>query len=223
MDDRTLGNLFERFATHDFDIIIENESVDNSVKILHDTLLEDFNLCCPLKSKFVSYKDHEKPWINHTIKILIKKRQLYLKLYKLGHMNTGEYCNFRNYVTKQIKLAKRNYYNKIFDDVRGNIIKTWKIINNVLKPHTSDERKSIKKLFFEGRLHESDFEIAEAFNNFFSTVGANISETFPVMNGQYKDYLSQNSISNSFFFSPIHSHDVSIIINSLKNKTCHHS
>ena len=55
--DRTLGNLFDRFATHNFGIIIENETVDNSIRILHNTLLEDFNLCCPLKSKYVSYKD----------------------------------------------------------------------------------------------------------------------------------------------------------------------
>ena len=53
-------------------------------------LLEDFNLCCPLKSKFVSYRDFEKPWNDHTIKILIKKRQLHLKLRKLGHLNPGE-------------------------------------------------------------------------------------------------------------------------------------
>ena len=92
-----------------------------------------------------------------------------------------------------------------------------------MKPHASGDNKSIKNIIFEGRQRESDFEIAEAFNKFFSTIGTNISLTFPDMNDQYQDYLSQNSISNSFFFSPIHSHDISIIIKSLKNKTCHHS
>ena len=57
-----------------------------------------------------------------------------------------------------------------------------------------------KKLFFEGRLCENDFVIAEAFDKKKFTVGANISQTFPGMSDEYKDYFSLNSMSNSFFF-----------------------
>ena len=74
----------------------------------------------------MSYEDFEKPWIDHTIKILIKKRQLYLKLRELGHLKTREYSKYRNCVFKRIKLTKIDYYHKIFNDVRGAIKKNGK-------------------------------------------------------------------------------------------------
>ena len=43
LNESTLGNFFERFETHNFDIIIENEIVDSSIQIMHNTLLEDLN------------------------------------------------------------------------------------------------------------------------------------------------------------------------------------
>ena len=58
-----------------------------------------------------------------------------------------EHTNFRSV----IRIAKRKYYDHIFDELKGDIRKTWRIINNVLKPNNYDRKRVIKKLNFEGR------------------------------------------------------------------------
>ena len=94
-NDSTLGNLLERFATQFRYYHCEQECrqfYKIYCKIRYQTILtlKKNPLSNPLKSKFASYEDLEKPWIDHTIKVLIKKIQLCLKLRKLGHLNAGE-------------------------------------------------------------------------------------------------------------------------------------
>ena len=54
------------------------------MEIIHNKLLNDYNSCCTLKNKYISYKYNMKPWIDDSIQAKIKKRQLYFSLYKLN-------------------------------------------------------------------------------------------------------------------------------------------
>lgn len=223
INDETLSNLYDHFSRHNFQQIIELKSVDESMEIIHNQLLSDYNLCCPLKTKYISYKDNIKPWIDNSIKTKMKKRQLYFRLYKLNLITKREHNNFRNHVTSVIRIAKRKYYDRIFDEVKGDIRKTWKIINSVLKPKNYDLKRVIKKLNFEGREYSDDSDISHIFNSFFSTIGSNIAETFGDVGDDHKTYTSRDRICNSFFLSPVSSNDIFSIIKSMKNKSSHHS
>ena len=89
-----------------------------------------------------------KPWIDNSTKAKIKKRQLYFRLYNLNLIMKREHTNFLNHMTSVIRIAKRKYYDRIFDDLKDDIRKTQRIINNVFKPNDYDIKWVIKKLNF---------------------------------------------------------------------------
>ena len=53
----------------------------------------------------------------------MKQRAYYFKLYKLKHVSKNFYNTIRNNVTKKIRLAKRDYFTKLFEDLKNNIKK----------------------------------------------------------------------------------------------------
>ena len=81
----------------------------------------------------------------------------------------------------------------------------------------------VKSLVIEGVCLNSDQEIAQAFNNHFTTVGNKIDDSLPVASDQYEylDYVSTISPTNSFYFSPISPSDVNRVIHLMENKSTH--
>ena len=114
-----LGVAINNANLHNYNI----ENIDDSVEHLHGTILENFYRCCPIKTKFVSPKDKLKPWINESIKRDIKQREHYFKLFKLKRVSKSFYNSVRNNVSKNIRFAKRDYFERLFDDLKNNIKK----------------------------------------------------------------------------------------------------
>ena len=93
-------------------------------KVLHqycfEKVLHHYNLHVPIKTEFISSKDIEKPWINLELKNCMKKHQTYFRLFKQNLISEREYNVFRNFVTVCIRLAKNEYYEKLFADLKSN-------------------------------------------------------------------------------------------------------
>ena len=62
----------------------------------------------------------------------MSKPQNKQSLYKQGAISDREYKNFRNVVNNQIRMAKKKYYKKIFNENKNNLKQTWSVINKVL-------------------------------------------------------------------------------------------
>ena len=54
------------------------------------------------------------------------------------------YKQYRNTVSNAIRRSKREYYHKLFDEVKSNLKGTWKVINNVL--NKTKKKSSYQKL-----------------------------------------------------------------------------
>ena len=65
--------------------------------------------------QFLKNTTNDVPWINNKLKILIRKRNNLFKRYKknCNSFSKIKYIIARNNVTKQLKLAKKNYESKI--------------------------------------------------------------------------------------------------------------
>ena len=74
-------------------------------------------------TKTISVKDEMKPWINSQIKENIKKRQnnYLLILYRRNLMSRREYNAYRKQVNDQIRSSKRNYFNRLFHNIKTDI------------------------------------------------------------------------------------------------------
>ena len=90
------------------------------------------------------------------------------------------------------------------------------ICNTVNKSNL--KRNSPKCLLVNDKTINTPIEIAEAFNNFFASVGPNLASSFPkVSEKNYRKFL-KNKVSSSFYLSPPQDTEVFDIIMSLKSK-----
>ena len=221
VNDTTLNNLY--FGLLNENLHSPNTSIDIQIEHLHNKILENFKRFCPIKSKFISPKDKLKPWINDSLKLEMKQRNYYFNLFKRNLISINFYNSFRNGVTKRIRLAKQKYYDKLFDDIKNNLKKTWQTINSILSRNSTKRKQCIKSLIVEGITLSDNIEIAEAFNKHFSTVGKVIDESIPNQGNQnnHLNYTAPLPTSNSFFLAPVTPSIIKLIIERMKSKSTH--
>ena len=121
-NEHCLYNLFCELSSYDFNYLLNISDLNLSITMLHEKVLESYNKHCPIKTKLLSYKSSEKPWITPSLKFKMKKRQRYFDLYKRNLMTFSEYKNFRNHVTNQIRASKK-YFHNLFNRIRNDVKK----------------------------------------------------------------------------------------------------
>ena len=94
--------------------------------------------------------------------------------------------------------------------------KTWSLINNIIRPNSSQRNISEIKTN-DGIITESK-SIAEAFNNYFVSIGKDISDSIP-SSGDHLKFMRGN-INSSFFIQPTDAQEVFSMISNLEPKSC---
>jgi hypothetical protein len=97
--------------------------------------------------------------------------------------------------------------------------KTWKTINNIINPNVNTNRNVIQKIVCDDMVYDDPISISETFNNYFSTIGNNISNSVHCNANDHLQFLRNNNCPNSFFFSPVLPIDIEKINMSLKYKS----
>ena len=140
---------------------IDNESTNSIKRLLHATdwsimhseflsnkMNEYINLCAPLKTVTLGYKHviREK-WMT---KGLLKSSHNLNKLRSKQSMNNNnftvnKYKTYRNLYKRLIRVAKTTHYSEQIEHHRGNISKTWIIINKLIgKNHDKSNWRNLK-------------------------------------------------------------------------------
>ena len=119
-----------------------------------------------LKTRKYSNRKQSLPWINASIRKLMKQRDLALKTALKSSLNTDMalFKGLRNRVTKELRNAKAEYYISAITNARGNSASIWKQINSLIKP---SKKEIISELKINNNIISESEEIAEEFNNFF--------------------------------------------------------
>ena len=215
----SLQNLYDGIAMHNFASIINATEVDDAIRRLYDIIFYYYNVNCPIKVKTVSYKQKLKPWISESILGDIRKRQSFSLLCKRGVISRANFNRFRNYVTSRIRDARKNYYELKFAQCKNDMKKTWRLINNIIKPGYRLNKQSIAKIIDDEVELSDPMHIAEKMNFEFANVGRKIAESCEQVDESFLHWL-RGDFSSSFFYRPITSFDIQRILLSLKNKSC---
>ena len=102
-----------------------------------------------------------------------------------------------------------------FVEVKRELRRTWTLIDNIISPNSFKKRNRVDSLkLHDGTIVESDLDVANAFNNYFSAVGSSIASSF-ADDGNPWQYLLCNS-TKSFFLSPPSIDDIVSYIMALK-------
>ena len=121
-------------------------------------------------------------------------------------------------MTSELRRAVEGHYRSLIDENSNNPKEMWKTINKVLnKNQCSTTPRSV---MYEGQLVEKQKEIAEAFNNHFTTIGPKLAEKIETKESDDPlKYLIDEGPSTAprFEFHPV---DPSTIEKEIKNLKC---
>ena len=161
--------------------------------------LECIDRHAPLKSKRVRLS--KSPWINSNLKKLMHKRDI-LKLKAIRSKNPNDWREFRkhrNFVNSQVRIAKQSYYNNTFQENKGNVRNTWRVINKLTSRKVKNS--SIKETKLNDKsIHDSP-ELSETFNSHFATIGPKLANNISQnSDSSYLNYLSKTN--NTFELRP---------------------
>ena len=120
-------------------------------------------------------RNEHKPWLTNEIKHMSYHRD-YLKKQSIKQRSTDydkAYKRCKNKLNNLIKETKNEYFRNKLSNAK-NSKESWPTINELLnkKPKTTE----VKELDINGQLVTDDDEIADAFNQYFSTIGSTLSD-----------------------------------------------
>ena len=154
---------YTNFAPESFQVDLNNkliEFIENDLStantLVLDTMYDKFiNIIkqaidehAPMK--IVSRKCQkllERPWITQGLLVFIKRKR---KMYKTHFLSKDEnlislYRIYANKLNKIIYIAKKTYFNKMFDKHKSNPRKTWQMIKSLL-PNAKVSSPTINKI-----------------------------------------------------------------------------
>ena len=114
----------------------------------------------------MKFPHSDKPWITPSIKMLVKERQK-----AFYSQNTPLWKSLRNKVQQTIAECKRSFYQTKVQDLKKDNCRKWRGIVNKMSGRSERSRHLL--LERDGKTL-SDPELANALNNFFTSVSLDI-------------------------------------------------
>ena len=146
---------------------------------------------------------------------MIKAKSHYFQLYRLSLVSIDENRRFRNKVNSIIRKHKTKFYADLFENCKSDLRRTWKNINNLIA--TNKKPKEIKRIIYSNVTYTSNKDIANAFNNFFCSIGTEYDSKIPTPDMDPCKFINVNHLQSYFFLEPVSPIEVGYHIKNLKN------
>ena len=127
-----------------------------------------------------------------------------------------KYKQYRNLISTLLKRSKCLYFTKFFNDNLNNLKNTWKGIKNLISLKNVSH-SSPSSIYYNNKTVTSPFEIANAFNNYFSNIALDIQSSIKYSAKEFHEFLPPLNIK-SFFLSPTDKNEIISIISALDSQ-----
>ena len=189
--------------------------VNDKTDLFCTNLYNLYNSCCPIRQKNISLKHLHKPWITDgLLRSLNRKHDLFRKM-KRNIVPFEVYNNYKNQLTSLLRKAKKSYYEHRFNQCSGDIKKTWKCLNSLIK---AKKTKTSITLSENGSDVVDSHRVSETYNKYFSNIAKELDNKIPLTNLSPLQYMGDPS-QNSFFGQPTNPNEVAKIISKFANKS----
>jgi cell fate (sporulation/competence/biofilm development) regulator YmcA (YheA/YmcA/DUF963 family) len=164
--------------------VLTEHDVNGAFNNFWETFSGFFNLQFPLKTVKFNKNVHRKN--NFMTKgILIsrsKKMELQKKAILYPDIFSTEFKNYRNLYNKIVKCSKKLSLESDFKKYKNNPKKTWDLLKETALGVNNSKINSIDEILDNGKLLTNNTEMANTFNEFFTSVGKKISDNIPATN-----------------------------------------
>jgi len=216
----SLMRLKERIRRQNWNQILELQDPNSAYDLFLNAIQH-----CIYKAQVIKrnkYSTPYKPWITSGILLSIKTKDSLFKFVRKHPSNQvllNEYKQYRNKLTKILKVAKYNYFNDRLNNCQGNVKEIWKTLNFALnKSHNSTELNCIQiKENGENKLIYDSKHIVDILNSHFLAPGRCTNTTHH--NSNIDCILNKINNPKSIYLKPVTNSEIMNHINSLKSKT----
>ena len=142
------------------------------------------------------------PWINNELLRKMYKRDFLKKRAEKSGDQTiwEEFKCQRNLVNNSVKAAKREYFSRNIENSKGDLRKTWKLINELSsRQQKTTDIQEVKK---GGQSITSASEIAEVFNTHFTNIGERLASEIPKVDKEPESFINPTDKTFSFKKNP---------------------
>ena len=212
-------NNFDKFIDSvnniDMSPILNSDDANSSYDMLSNIVKSCHNTHFPLR-RMSRKKLHDKPWITPGIKNSISKKNILYRKYitKPSITLKNKLSSYRRILQRIIKSTQATYYKNILTSRQTSSRNAWVVINKLVKGKTNTKSPSVDTISYKGSTYSKNIDIANAFNDYFSSVGDTLSQH---INSSISPlhYLKQSE-KHTIFLSPISVDEVLKYIHSLK-------
>jgi hypothetical protein len=165
----------------------------------------------PVKNKRL--RCSKSPWINSSLISKLRERDSLKKRFDKNPSDViwSKYKKIRNEVNIfNDKKTKRDYFLARINSAKSDPKKTWKLINE-LSSRKVQEATNVKNIKQDDTEITNSYEIANAFNSYFTTIGESLANELPHSDIDPISYL--NPVNSSFSLEQL---NVETVIESLK-------
>ena len=192
-------------------------NIDKRTEDFLDKLNKIYERCIPLKTKVISPKRYNSPWLTKALlKSIAVKHQMYRRHIR-GLISRDDYNRYCNLLKLLLRTSRKNYFSNRFEHFRNDVSNTWKLINSTVRPRKKKNSSKPEKIIYNDTTISDKVQIADALNSHFCTVGQKLRDALPNQAHNFRNYLPPPSVS-SIFLAPSSPDEVKSIILSLKNK-----
>lgn len=198
--------------------VMSSNDPNDSYLIFINIFTAIYDRTCPKVRVNLHSAKIRNPWMTTTLKnACIKKQQLYYKFLKTKTKNDNDgYTRYKNKLTSILRKAKQMYYHDLFRINQNNSKATWQTLNTLINKK-SNRHSLPNSIMIENNDICCKKRMAESFNNYFSTVGDNLSRNMEHDNTPVNHYLKNKNL-NSMFLTPLTADEVQRTIRLSKSK-----
>ena len=152
----------------------------------------------------------------------IRNRDKLHKKYRITNLEIDDlsYRYSRNKVKTLINLKKQTYIQDSLEENKRDSKKLWKTLRNLGLPSKSKSDSKIN-LNIEGELNSKSADIADHFNNIYSTLAENLVRKLPNAPNKFGEFITANYYQeknlreNNFIFQKVDKNEISKILNNI--------
>ena len=212
------GNFIENIKQTDWNAVLNLQDTERAYNTIHqnvDALQKSSSVTHTTKNRYSTHL----PCLTGKLKSLIKhKNKFYIKA-NMSRLDSDIklYKQSKRIVNREMKHAKRQYYDAVLNEKKGDIKYYWKILKEIIG---KDVTETYPSYFIDdfGNRNENYSEISTTFNKYFVNVGPNLASKIPEAKNNFSQYLKDRNTS-TIFLEPTTPEEIRNIIIALKDAT----
>lgn len=192
----------------------DNLSIEDRCNLFVNIFNDAYNSCCPIKTKYMSVKRINSPWLSVSLLRCISRKHWLYRQSLMDADYVDQYKRYRNVLTTTIRNAKKAYFDDKFNSCIRDSRKTWRAIGDILSPNT--KRGTPLEMESNDDMIADPLIIATKFNEHYVSVAEKLASKIPPSNVNPLNNITPRL--NSFVYMPCDSNEIMNTIASFKSK-----